>query len=330
MNRLDHYWYSQNLVAWLLLPLSWLFCVVSMLRRFMYVNGMLPAHSMSVPVVIIGNISVGGTGKTPLLIALCEYLCQQGFRPGVVSRGYGAAMSGRQPVSVGDDAVACGDEPVLIKQRTGCPVVIGSDRVAAAKMLLAENDCDVILSDDGLQHYRLKRDIEIAVVDTKRRFGNGFCLPAGPLREPVTRLRKVNMIVHHGDTDDIYRFSLEFEEAVNLSTGKTRNLDLFAGVTVHALAGIGHPDRFFNQLRTRGIELIEHALPDHHAYTRADIEFADHFPILMTEKDAVKSQRLLPDMKTGDAIENIWAVPVSAKISDKLGADLIGLIKQRS
>jgi len=329
MNRLDHYWYSQNLVAWMLLPLSWLFCAVSILRRLMYVNDLLPAHAMPVPVVIVGNISVGGTGKTPLLIALCEYLTQQGFKPGVVSRGYGAAMSGEHPVAVSDDAVACGDEPVLIKQRTGCPVIIGSNRVAAAKKLLDENDCDVILSDDGMQHYRLKRDVEIAVVDTERKFGNGFCLPAGPLREPVSRLRKVNMLVHHGDSDDKYHFSLEFGEAVNLLTGEKKNLDLFTGGTVHAVAGIGHPDRFFNQLRARGVEVVKHAFPDHHAYTSGDIDFADNSPILMTEKDAVKCKRLQAVNKTGDTIENIWSVPVSAKVSDQLGPDLIELIKLR-
>ncbi len=328
MNRLDHYWYSRNPVAWMLLPLSWLFCVVAILRRSMYVNGLLPAHAMPVPVVIIGNISVGGTGKTPLLIALCEYLTRHGFRPGVVSRGYGAAKSGEHPVAVGDDAAACGDEPVLIKQRTGCPVIIGSDRVAAAKKLLAENDCDVILSDDGLQHYRLKRDVEIAVVDSARKFGNGFCLPAGPLREPVSRLRKVNMIVHHGNSGEKYHFSLEFDEAANLLTGEKKKLELFPGGTVHAVAGIGHPDRFFSQLRTRGLDVVAHAFPDHHAYTRADIDYADNSPILMTEKDAVKCRRLLPVKKTGDTVANIWAVPVSAKLSDQLGSDLIELIRQ--
>jgi len=328
MKRLDHYWYSQNPVAWVLLPLSWLFCAVAMLRRLIYVNGLLPCHAMSVPVIIVGNISVGGTGKTPLLIALCEYLIRQGHKPGVVSRGYGATISGEYSVAVNDDATTCGDEPVLIKQRTGCPVIIGRDRVAAARKLLVENDCDVVLSDDGMQHYRLKRDIEIAVVDMLRKFGNGFCLPAGPLREPVSRLCKVNMIVHHGDTDDKYHFMLEFGEAVNLLTGESRKLESFTTGRVHAVAGIGHPERFFNQLRSRGLEIIEHAYPDHHAYTASDIDYADNSPILMTEKDAVKCKRLQPVMKSGGTQKNIWAVPVSAKISDQLGLDLIELIKQ--
>jgi tetraacyldisaccharide 4'-kinase len=329
MQRLDHYWYSQNPVAWVLLPLSLLFCAVSLVRRFAYVKGMLPGYAMPVPVIIVGNISVGGTGKTPLLIALCEYLVRQGYKPGVISRGYGASISGEYSVAENDDAATCGDEPLLIKQRTGCPVMIGSDRVAAAKKLLAENDCDVILSDDGMQHYRLKRDIEIAVVDTLRKFGNGFCLPAGPLREPRSRLSKVDMVVHHGKSDHKYHFSLEFGTAINLETGEQRDMESFTAGKAHAVAGIGHPGRFFRQLQALGVEVTEHAFPDHHVYTSSDIDYADSLPILMTEKDAVKCKRLQSVNTAGGTNENIWAVPVSAKLSDQLGIDLIELIKQR-
>jgi len=329
MKRLDHYWYSQNPVAWVLLPLSLLFCAVSLVRRFAYVKGLLPSYAMPVPVIIVGNISVGGTGKTPLLIALCEYLIRQGYKPGVISRGYGSSISGEYSVAANDDAAACGDEPLLIKQRTGCPVTIGRDRVAAAKKLLAENDCNVILSDDGMQHYRLKRDIEIAVVDTLRKFGNGYCLPAGPLREPESRLQKVNMLVHHGKSDNKYHFSLEFGAAINLVTVEQKDTQSFTAGKVHAVAGIGHPERFFRQLKAVGVEVIEHAFPDHHVYTCSDIDYADNLPILMTEKDAVKCKLLQSVNTVGDTNENIWAVPVSAKLSDKLGIDLIELIKQR-
>ena len=328
MKRLDHYWYSQNPVAWVLLPLSLLFCAVSILRRYMYSAGLLPAYTLSAPVIIVGNISVGGTGKTPLLIGLCEYLIRQGYKPGVISRGYGASISGECSVAASDDAAACGDEPLLIKQRTGCPVIIGRDRVAAAKKLLAENDCDVILSDDGMQHYRLKRDVEIAVVDTLRKFGNGYCLPAGPLREPESRLNTVDMVVYHGKSDHQYHFSLEFGAAVNLVTGEQRDMETFTSGKAHAIAGIGHPERFFRQLKARGVEVTEHAFPDHHAYTSSDIDYADNLPILMTEKDAVKCKRLQSVNTVGDTNENIWAVPVSAKLSDQLGIDLIELIKQ--
>jgi len=329
MKRLDHYWYSQNPVAWVLLPLSLLFCAVSLVRRFAYVNGLLPGYAMPVPVIIVGNISVGGTGKTPLLIALCEYLVRQGYKPGVISRGYGASISGEYSVAANDDAAACGDEPLLIKQRTGCPVMVGRDRVAAAKKLLAENDCDVILSDDGMQHYRLKRDIEIAVVDTLRKSGNGFCLPAGPLREPGSRLNKVDMVVHHGKSDHKYHFSLEFGAAINLATGEQRDVQSFTAEKAHAVAGIGHPGRFFRQLQALGVEVTEHAFPDHHAYTSSDIDYADNLPILMTEKDAVKCRHLKSVNTVAGTNENIWAVPVSAKLSDQLCIDLIELIRQR-
>lgn len=328
MKSLDQYWYSQNPLAWSLLPLSWLFCSVAILRRFFYVKGWLASYAIDAPLIIVGNISVGGTGKTPLLIGLCQYLIQQGFSPGVVSRGYGASVSGEYSVAANDDAAACGDEPLLIKQRTGCPVVIGTDRVAVAKKLMAENDCDVVLSDDGLQHYRLRRDIEVAVVDANRKFGNGFCLPAGPLRETEARLGSVDMVVYHGKTEAEYSFSLEFEGTVNLLTGERESFESFSKETVHAVAGIGYPQRFFNQLRARGLDVVEHAFPDHHVFTAEDIAFKDGLPVLMTEKDAVKCARLQPDTASGTVLENCWAVPVSANLSSPLGPNLIKLIKQ--
>jgi tetraacyldisaccharide 4'-kinase len=328
MKRLDHYWYSQNPLAWLLLPLSWLFCAVAVLRRLMYQKRLFAAYSVKAPVIIVGNITVGGTGKTPLLIGLCDYLVRHGYRPGVISRGYGADTGGEYALSPGDDAAVCGDEPLLIRQRTACPVVIGRDRVAAAKKLLAENDCDVVLSDDGLQHYRLNRDIEIAVVDTRRGFGNGFCLPAGPLREPVSRLKKATMVVHHGDENESYSFFLKFGDAVNLDTGGSRAVESFEDETVHAVAGIGHPQRFFDQLRSTGLNVIEHGFPDHHSYTAGDVDFDDDVPVLMTEKDAVKCRPLLAAGQAGGIDRNFWAVPVDAVLSDRLGRDLSALLEQ--
>lgn len=328
MKSLDQYWYGRNPVAWSLLPLSWLFCAIAVLRRFLYSKRLLSTCTLPVPVIIVGNISVGGTGKTPLLIALCHYLRSHGYRPGVVSRGYGAACNGTCSVTENDSAESCGDEPLLIRQRTACPVVIGKDRVAAAKKLLAENECDLILSDDGMQHYHLGRDIEIAVVDAQRRFGNGFCLPAGPLREPESRLGSVDMVVYHGMTDDDYHFQLEFGEAVNLAGSEMRSPRVFAGGPVHAVAGIGHPQRFFDQLRSHGLELIEHAYPDHHRFTAVDIDFADDLPVLMTEKDAVKFTSQQPALLSDELLHKAWAVPVSANLSDRLGPDLLALIKQ--
>ena len=327
MKRLDHYWYSQNPLAWALLPLSWVFCAVATIRRYCYTNGWLRTEAVSVPVVVVGNLTVGGTGKTPLIIGLCRYLAQQGFKPGVVSRGYGAAISDTHAVTNADSAAACGDEPVLIKQRTGRPVVIGRDRVAAVNRLLAENDCDVVLSDDGMQHYRLRRNIEIAVIDTDRKFGNGYCLPAGPLREAKTRLDTVDMIVHHGNSQHDYRFSLEFDDAINLVTGERKSLASFHGASVHAVAGIGHPQRFFNQLRKQGQKLSEHAFPDHHRFCIDEIRFEDGLPVMMTEKDAVKCAALLADNGSVDVLQRCWSVPVNAKLSERVGLDLINLIK---
>jgi len=327
MKRLDHYWYSQNPLAWALLPLSWLFCAVATIRRYCYTNGWLQSEGVPVPVVVVGNLTVGGTGKTPLIIGLCHYLTQQGFKPGIVSRGYGAAIRGTHAVTSDDSAAACGDEPLLIKQRTGCPVVIGRDRVAAVNRLLTENDCDVVLSDDGMQHYRLHRNIEIAVIDTDRKFGNGYCLPAGPLREAKARLNAVDMIVHHGNSQYNYRFSLEFDDAVNLVTGERKSLASFHSASVHAVAGIGHPQRFFNQLRKQGLELSEHAFPDHHRFRADEIRFEDGLPVLMTEKDAVKCVALLTDNGSVGVLERCWSVPVNAKMSERIGLDLITLIK---
>ena len=198
MKSLDHYWYSQNLLAWLLLPLSWLFRVVSVIRHWCYANSFFSVVTLPVPVIVIGNIAVGGTGKTPLLIALCDLLKARGYTPGVISRGYGSQLKGEMLVTEDSDPVAVGDEPVLIARRTFCPVAVGKNRVAAAQLLLSHAECDIILSDDGLQHYRLQRDIEIAVIDAQRMHGNGFYLPAGPLREPVSRLESVDFVVTHG------------------------------------------------------------------------------------------------------------------------------------
>jgi len=313
MKRLDSFWYSQNPLAWSLLPLSWLFRVLAWLRRVLYASGMIASTRVPAPVVIVGNISVGGTGKTPLLIALCSLLQQRGLAVGVISRGYGAGHGGVHVLADEDDARVCGDEPLLIRRRCGCPVVIGRDRVAAAQHLLETAACDLILSDDGLQHYRLQRDVELAVVDAQRGFGNGYCLPAGPLREPVSRLRSVDIVVwhHQGAVDDAaFGFRLEFADAVKLATGEARPLADFRAQRVHAVAGIGFPPRFFGQLRAAGLDVIEHAFADHHRYREQELDFGDDLPVLMTEKDAVKC--------TGMRLPGLWKVPVNARLSRAL------------
>lgn len=321
MKSLPHYWYQTNIAAWLLLsllrPLSWLYCSVAVIRRKIYQWNIKKSYGCELPLIVVGNIVAGGSGKTPLLISLCEYIQNNGFRPGVVSRGYGGNISGVKQVSVDDTAAMVGDEPLMIYQRTGIPVVVGVDRVAAVDYLLDNNHCDIVLSDDGMQHYRMKRDFEIAVVDSNRRFGNGFCLPAGPLREPVSRLNDVDMVVYNGAesvTSEQCFYMLEIVCLNKLNSGESRSLSSFTNRAVHAVAGIGHPARFFDQLRQNGLEVIEHAYPDHHVFQQHDFSGWENHCIIMTEKDAVKCRDLL--------LTDAWVVRVKAVFSEELEARL--------
>ncbi len=309
----------------LLLPLSWLYCAIAHTRRKLYRSNLKTSYACSVPVVVIGNIVVGGTGKTPLIIALCEFLQKRGYKPGVVSRGYGGKVAGVKQVAEGEIAEVVGDEPLMIWQRTKAPVVVGADRVAAVKFLLDNNNCDIVLSDDGLQHYRMRRDIEIAVVDANRGFGNGFCLPAGPLREPVTRLQAVDLVVYNGKknaakTDNVapYYYQLKPMGVHSLQGNEPLELSSFSGKTVHAVAGIGNPPRFFESLRRSGVDVVEHAFADHHAYCQDDFSGWQNNCIIMTEKDAVKCRHLrLPDA---------WVLRVSAQFSSSLEAKISTII----
>ena len=323
MRNLDYYWYNKGGITLLLLPFSWLFCAVAIVRRFLYGVGVLKVHHLPVPVIIVGNISVGGTGKTPLVTWLVELLRVQGYTPGIVSRGYGGGASHwPQQVRADSDPRMVGDEAVLLARRTACPMAVGPNRVDAAKALLSHTDCDIIVADDGLQHYALGRDIEIVVIDGVRRFGNQHCLPAGPLREPLGRLETVDLVVTNGVAGAReYHMELMPTRLHNLaSSNKNMSLDHFVGKTVHAIAGIGHPERFFRQLETHGLTVIEHPFPDHHPFEAADIIFSDTLPVLMTEKDAVKCQAF--------ANEQHWSVPVDAKLDERMMPLLMRLLKK--
>lgn len=323
MKRLDEHWYANSPVSLLLAPLGWLFCAVAALRRRAYRTGLLSVHRMPVPVIVIGNITVGGTGKTPLVAWLARFLIGAGYTPGIVSRGYGGKVGNwPQPVAADSDPALVGDEAVLLARRSGCAVVVGPDRVAAARVLLEHSPCDVILSDDGLQHYRLGRDVEIAVIDGVRGFGNGRCLPAGPLREPPERLREVDLVVVNGTAGE-GQYSMRLIEQVPrdvMDAGASRPLADFQGTRVHAVAGIGHPERFFKRLRALGLRIVEHPFPDHHAYSPADLDFGDGEPVLMTEKDAVKCRRF--------ARPHLWYVPVEAQMDESFGARVLALLKR--
>ena len=317
MERLQHHWYRLSPLHLLLFPISLIFRALAALRRFLYRSGILASVKLPVPVIIVGNISVGGTGKTPLTLWLAQQLIENGWHPGIVSRGY--TKTARQKdipreVSNSNDADKVGDEPLLMAQRALCPVWIGRNRpVAALALLQAHPECDIILSDDGLQHYRLQRDVEIVVVDGARRFGNGLLLPAGPLREPVSRLRKVDAVVNNGGQVHDRELAMHLDGSLfyNLLNPEiVVSATEFAGQRLHALAGIGHPQRFFSHLQHLGLHAQDHAFPDHHRYTATDIAFEDADAILMTEKDAVKCAPF--------ASEKCWVLRVDAQVSPAL------------
>jgi len=277
-----------------LLPLSALYGAAVRLRRAAYGRGWLASRGPPVPVVVIGNLTVGGTGKTPLVIWLATALREAGHWPGVVLRGYGGRVRTPRLVAPDDVAAAVGDEALLIARRTDVPVAVAVDRAAAAGLLAGEG-CTVVLSDDGLQHLALRRDFSIVVVDGARGLGNGALLPAGPLREPASMLDGVDAVVIHGvDAHHVGRgreplgMELRPESLRELRPDREGSLDTLRGATVHAVAGIGHPQRFFALLRGLGARPIEHPFADHHAYRPRDLAFGDDLRIVMTEKDAVK------------------------------------------
>jgi tetraacyldisaccharide 4'-kinase len=274
-------------------------------------------------VIIVGNLTVGGSGKTPLVIWLARFLKQQGRRPGIVTRGYGgAAAEWPQTVTPESDPDAVGDEPVLLAREAGCPVVADPDRARAARRLAQTLGCDIVVSDDGLQHYRLARDLEIAVIDGTRRFGNGRCLPAGPLREPRSRLSAVDARVTLGQPQAgewgmaLVTRSFHRLEAPETTAGTER----FRDRPVHAVAGIGHPARFFDHLRGLGLDVVEHPFPDHHRYRAEELQFRDGGEILMTQKDAVKCERL--------AGVSGWVLAVTAQPEPALGEFLQRWLKE--
>jgi tetraacyldisaccharide 4'-kinase len=305
--RLDHYWNSVNGVSLLLLPLSLIFGAVAGIRRLGYRLGVNRTQRFPVPLIVVGNITVGGTGKTPLVVWLAQHLRRHGWRPGIVSRGYGGkAAHWPQQVRADSDPASVGDEAVMLAALTGCPMCVGPDRPAAVQALLAHTDANIVISDDGMQHYALARDLEVAVIDGERRLGNGFLLPAGPLREPKSRLDRVDLVVVNGQGGE-GEFSMKLFQPLlrPLAGGSEKDISELAGRAVHAVAGVGNPQRFFQLLTRQGIEIKPHPFPDHHPFDAEDLKFNDGLPILMTEKDAVKCRRL--------PCRDCWVVRVDAQ-----------------
>lgn len=311
MTGFPEFWLKNTSRSLLLLPASWFYRMVTSGRRLAYRFGLLRRERVAAPVLVIGNIFVGGTGKTPLVLWMARYLRSIGRRPGIITRGYGG-QSKEWPQRVGPDSdpYDVGDEPVLLAQRGGCPVVAGPNRVEAARTLIDTYGCDVVISDDGLQHYHLARDLEIVVIDAARGLGNGHCLPAGPLREPRSRLRGVDLLVANGGPSWLtpYYFTLRITQAVGIADDTQRRpLTAFANEQAHAIAGIGNPDRFFAALARYGIEAIRHPFADHYPFAAKDVNFDDELPVLMTEKDAVKCRACAGDRH--------WAVPAETVLT---------------
>ncbi len=305
---IERIWYGGAPPPAALRALVPLYRSLRLLALMPYQIGLRRPRRLPVPVIVVGNLAVGGTGKTPLVIALTDALRERGFHPGVVSRGYGGRTRVATLLDDRPDPAVVGDEPALIRRRTRVPVAVGRSRAAAASLLLGRG-VDVVIADDGLQNPSLARDVEICVIDGVRRFGNGQLLPAGPLREALARLSAFDFLVCNGGVaaDGEVEMRLEGDIAVALAGPvASRPLASFAGQRVHAVAGIGHPARFFASLRVHGIELVEHAMPDHHALRPADLDFAERLPVLMTEKDAVKCAEWASD--------GHWCVPVRADL----------------
>ena len=315
---LEQAWYRGSRWLKLLRPLELLFCTIARRRRQEFIQGKRSSWTAPVPVVVVGNISVGGTGKSPLVILLVEQLRQRGYNPGVISRGYRATPPTTPYfVTAASSSAEAGDEPLMIVRRTGVPLVISPDRVAAAKLLLEQTSCDLIISDDGMQHYALNRSIEIAVIDGARGFGNGRCLPEGPLRESVERLDEVDLIVVNGGLPDnliknkllhkTFSMALQHGDLVKLNDAQRVAVDQWSlSRQVNAVAAIGNPQRFGETLVALGYTPDLHSFPDHHAYTEKDFIFQQERPLIMTEKDAVKCDHM--------ALHDAWYLQVNSEL----------------
>jgi tetraacyldisaccharide 4'-kinase len=316
------FWYRRGAIAWLLWPASLLFGFFSVSRKILFKIRVLKSSHPGIPVVVVGNIVAGGSGKTPLALWIAEFLKSQGWKPGIVSRGYGARQTQPRAATIASSAEEVGDEPVILSRRSGCPVWVGVDRAATIRALRAKNeDVNVVILDDGLQHYRVRRDVEIAVVDG-RGLGNGFLLPAGPLREPAWRLGTVDAVVCNGfKRENSFSMRLEGDTLHRMTDARERQpVKAFAGQKAHAVAGIGDPNRFFLHLRMHGLAAAPHPFPDHHAFEPKELDFGDGAPVVMTEKDAVKLRHA--------AQPNWWVLPVTARLDPAFGDWLLGKLRK--
>ncbi|MEH6456066.1 MAG: tetraacyldisaccharide 4'-kinase [Cocleimonas sp.] len=311
---LESVWYEDGNGRFLLMPFSYLYSAINNYQRKTQTQKQV---KLLCPVIVVGNITVGGTGKTPLTIHIVKLFQKAGYKPAIITRGYGGkAKSWPQFVNADSDASLVGDEAVLMAQRTGVPVYAGANRLESVSQLLDAHDCDVIVSDDGMQHYKLPRDIQIAVIDGKRQLGNGYCLPAGPMREKKERLDSCDLIVVNGKTTlannankkNYFEMALSGKTLINLSTNEEKQLSDFSEHEIQALTGIGNPQRFYSTLEASGLNISENSFPDHYAFQERDLSFSDDSIVIMTEKDAVKCKSLIGNDK------HYWYLPVTANL----------------
>ncbi len=318
-NFFQKLWYQKNYLFYFLIPLSWIYILLITLRKVVYKIGIKKIVKFPVPIIVVGNVTVGGTGKTPSLITIANEFLNHNFKVGIVSRGYKShTRNYPKQVSVYDSPYVVGDEPLLIARRCACPVVIDPNRVRAVQYLLEHFSCDVILSDDGLQHLAMGRNVEIVVIDGKRRFGNQHCLPAGPLREPLSRLKTVNYLITQGNAQlNEFDMFLQPTYFINIKNPQLKYSVLdFPYRKVHAVTAIGNPHRFFHDLKQMNLDVLSYSYPDHYFFSEKDFfKFSEHDIIVMTEKDAVKCEVFAKD--------NFWYMEVEAIVDAALLQQLL-------
>ncbi|WP_299877099.1 tetraacyldisaccharide 4'-kinase [uncultured Cocleimonas sp.] len=329
---LERVWYKNGKGRFLLMPLSALYCAANAYQRKTQLKALSQNPPIiNVPIIVVGNITVGGTGKTPVTVHIVNLLKKSGYKPAIITRGYGGkAQSWPQKVTADSDAELIGDEAVLMATRTGVPVYAGANRLESIQSIQADTDCDVIVSDDGMQHYKMPRDIQIAVVDGERGFGNQHCIPAGPLREKLSRLDSCDLLVLNGENktqntllNQFYMMSLSGNTLVNLATEAQLPLTEFSQQKVDAVTGIGNPKRFYSTLEDAGLVVNQHSFPDHYAFTKNDLLFANDSKVIMTEKDAVKCKNLVGDHK------HFWYLPISAVLPQDFDDKLLVLLSAK-
>ena len=339
MTWLEKAWYSKTKINYLLAPLSLLFWLLSSLRRVLFQIGIKKQSQFPLPVIVVGNISVGGTGKTPFVIYLVELLRKQGFNPAIVSRGYGASPESDDTnkfprlITSQSEVSFSGDEPKLLAMRTNCPVVIDANRSRAIEYVCESTDCNIVISDDGLQHYAMTRDIEIVLLDKSRMFGNGWLLPVGPLRELPSRLKQVDLVLHNSGfvQDEIAQYTLNSDKAFNLLD---QQVSLPLGEKVNLISGIGNPERFSQTAKGMGYQISsQNFLADHHQFTLSDFaQYTGEDIILMTEKDAVKCRTIIESLTDKDTQSylkrNCFVLPISASISKSVEQTLLELLQK--